>query len=149
MERLWSRCSSIGNVHENVYGSIGSTAVAIAGEGTNRKSEQQERMRGQMEGNNQNNRDNYMPQEIPIPGVSDTNDVVQQDQSNPYGRQTQNDSYGQQMQNSPYGQTQSDPYWQQTQNNPYGQPQSDPYWQQAQSNPYGPVSYKHLTLPTT
>lgn len=46
-----------------------------------------------MEGNNQNNTDNYIPQEIPIPGVSYMNDASVQ-QNNPYGQQPQNAPYG-------------------------------------------------------
>lgn len=90
-----------------------------------------------MEGNNPNNTDNYMPQEIPIPGVSDTSTSVQQAQIDPYGQQ-QNNLYGQQAQTDPYGQQlQNNPYGQQPQNNPYVQQQNNPYGQQPQNDPYG------------
>ena len=91
-----------------------------------------------MDGNNQNNTGSYIPQEIPIPGVTDADNAsVQPNESSPYEQQTQDNGYGQQTQNNPYGQqTQNTPYEQQ-QNNPYGQQtQNNPYGQQPQNNPY-------------
>ncbi|MCM1123007.1 MAG: resistance to Congo red protein [Eubacterium sp.] len=103
-----------------------------------------------MEGNNQNNIDGYMPQEIPIPGVSDTDNAYgQQPQSNdaynPYVQPAQNNahtSYGQQIQNGSYN-----PYGQQPQNNQYGY---DPYQAQGRWNgqpipPYQPKEQKKGT----
>lgn len=109
-----------------------------------------------MDGNNQNNAGSYIPQEIPIPGVTDAdgasvqpsesslseqhkqdNSYGQQAQYQSYEQQTQYQPYEQQSQNNPYEQSQSNPYGQQTQYQPYGQQsQSNPY-EQSQSNPYG------------
>lgn len=77
-----------------------------------------------MDGMNQNNNDNYIPQEIPIPGAADNNNVSRQ-QSSPYNQQPQNSPYGQQS--SPYDQLP------QNNNNPYGQ-QVRPYNPQGQRN---------------
>lgn len=93
-----------------------------------------------MEGNNQNNTDNYMPQEIPIPGVSDTdNSFVQQNlgnlyeqqQNNPYGQQPQNNPYGQQPHNDPYGNTYQ-----------YGSYQNQGNLKGQQFQPYNPQGQK-------
>lgn len=95
-----------------------------------------------MDGMNQNNNDNYIPQEIPIPGAQDNSASDEKDQNSPYGQQSSPND--QQPQNSPYGQ-QSSPYDQQPQNSAYGQ-QSSPYNQQSSpynqppqnnNNPYG------------
>ncbi|MDE7132390.1 MAG: hypothetical protein K2O65_11415 [Lachnospiraceae bacterium] len=68
-------------------------------------------MEEQKDGMNQNNLGNYMPQEIPIPGVEQqTNDSY-----NPYAGQQVNDPYTVQKMNNPY------------QHNPYGQQTEDPY----------------------
>lgn len=91
----------------------------MAREGTSGKREQEERMRGQMEGNNQNN------------------PYGQQLQNNPYG-QPQNDPYGQQAQNNPYGQPQNDPYG----NYQYGPYNSQSNMNGQQFQPYNPQGQK-------
>lgn len=49
--------------------------------------------------NNQNNLGSHMPQEIPIPGMENSNFDAGQAQNNPYSQQAQHNSYGQ---NNPY-----------------------------------------------
>lgn len=95
-----------------------------------------------MDGNNQNNMENYIPQEIPIPGMPDADSAsmssgsgLKEQQNDAYGQQTQNEPYGQQAQYTPYEQ-QNSPYGQQAQNNPYEQ-QNNSYGQQSQDNLYG------------
>ncbi|MDE7259839.1 MAG: hypothetical protein K2N77_11485, partial [Lachnospiraceae bacterium] len=85
-------------------------------------------MEEQKDGMNQNNLDNYLPQEIPIPGVE------QQANDSNAGQQENNQYTGQQVSN-PY---QYNPY----QHNPYGQQAEDPYGGQFNSynqpiDPYG------------
>ncbi len=112
-----------------------------------------------MDENNQNHADSYIPQEIPIPGVTDSDTASaqqgkglnEQQPNNPYGQQSQytqynayeqqqNNPYGQQSQYNPYEMQQDNPYGQQaqyTQYNAYEQQQNNPYGQQSQYNPYG------------
>lgn len=95
-----------------------------------------------MDGNNQNNMGNYIPQEIPIPGVSAAESASMQPDDNNLNEgqansqyEQSNDLYGQQTQRNPYEQQQNNPYRQQPQYNPYEQ-QNNPYGQQPQYNPY-------------
>ncbi|MBD5502811.1 MAG: hypothetical protein HDR09_03380 [Lachnospiraceae bacterium] len=92
-------------------------------------------MEEQKDGMNQNNIDNSLPQEIPIPGVE------QQTNDSDAGQQMNNHYTGQQMSNpyqhNPYGQQTNDPYAGQQTNNPYaGQQVNDPYALQQMNNPY-------------
>ncbi len=88
-------------------------------------------MEEQKDGMNQNNLDNYLPQEIPIPGVeqqaNDSN--AGQQENDQYTEQQVNNPY----QHNPYGQQANDPYAGQQMNNPY---QHNPYGQQSE-DPYG------------
>ncbi len=95
-----------------------------------------------MDGNNQNNMGNYIPQEIPIPGVSAAESASMQPDDNNLNEgqansqyEQSNDLYGQQTQRNPHEQQQNNPYRQQPQYNPYEQ-QNNPYGQQPQYNPY-------------
>lgn len=109
--------------------------------------ESMERMREEMEENNRNNVEGYLPDEIPIPGAQNQNMNpygAQEQNNNPYGAQNQSNSpYGAQNQNTnPYGmQSQNmNPYGQQNQSNsPYGaqNQNNDPYGQNQIINPYG------------
>lgn len=102
-----------------------------------------------MDGNNQNNMGNYIPQEIPIPGMPAAESAsMQPDDNNLNAGQANsqyeqsNDLYGQQPQRNSYEQPQNNPYGQQPQYNPYEQ-QSNPYGQQPQYNPYHPKEKKN------
>ncbi len=101
-----------------------------------------------MDGNNQNNMGNYIPQEIPIPGVSAAESASMQPDDNNLNEgqansqyEQSNDLYGQQTQRNPHEQQQNSPYRQQSQYNPYEQ-QNNPYGQQPQYNPYHPKEKK-------
>lgn len=89
-------------------------------------------MEEKKDGMNQNNFGDYIPQEIPIPGV-------EQQANNPYAGQQTNDPYAGQQINDPYaGQQVNDPYAGQQTNNPYaGQQMNNPYTGQRTESPYG------------
>lgn len=89
-------------------------------------------MEEKKDGMNQNNFGDYIPQEIPVPGV-------EQQANTPYAGQQTNDPYAGQQINDPYaGQQVNDPYAGQQTNNPYaGQQMNNPYTGQRTESPYG------------
>lgn len=91
-------------------------------------------MEEKKDGMNQNSYDDYLPQEIPVPGA-------EQQVNNPYAGQQTNGSYAGQQTNNPYAvQRTESPYG--GQENPYHQ-QFDPYG--GQVRPYVPQAQKKGT----
>lgn len=91
-------------------------------------------MEEKKDGMNQNSYDDYLPQEIPVPGA-------EQQVNNPYAGQQTNGSYAGQQTNNPYAvQRTESPYG--GQGNPYHQ-QFDPYG--GQVRPYVPQAQKKGT----
>lgn len=91
-------------------------------------------MEEKKDGMNQNSYDDYLPQEIPVPGA-------EQQVNNPYAGQQTNGSYAGQQTNNPYAvQRTESPYG--GQGNPYHQ-QFDPYG--GQVSPYVPQAQKKGT----
>lgn len=91
-------------------------------------------MEEKKDGMNQNSYDDYLPQEIPVPGA-------EQQVNNPYAGQQTNGSYAGQQTNNPYAvQRTESPYG--GQGNPYHQ-QFDPYG--VQVSPYVPQAQKKGT----
>lgn len=91
-------------------------------------------MEEKKDGMNQNSYDDYLPQEIPVPGA-------EQQVNNPYAGQQTNGSYAGQQVNNPYAvQRTESPYG--GQGNPYHQ-QFDPYG--GQVSPYVPQAQKKGT----